>query len=277
MTATDLDAIPTSYLPLNQATPSTLINGAPIFKGGAYLDDTGTFYFANVLGVSAFSGVHYDIPQDTLSGGGVGMALIVNAYYNAGLYSGAYGLGFGVDADARNGGIPGNSVGIFGFATVRPDAEGEIAASIQGGFFEGAGGGSGIASVVEGGVFQASLFGTVTSDDEITGGRFKNFMDSGTTANKAYGVHITNAIYGTVTDLAGLVIDDVSDGTNNWAIKTGLGKVEFNDTCQAQGFKSSDGSAGITATITTAKLTSGGSAGSMTFKNGILTAQTAAT
>ena len=43
------------------------------------------------------------------------------------------------------------------------------------------------------------------------------------------------------------------------------------------GLKSSDGSAGITQTITTAKLTSGGADGSMTFKNGILTAQTAAT
>jgi len=34
---------------------------------------------------------------------------------------------------------------------------------------------------------------------------------------------------------------------------------------------------GVTATITTAKLTGGGTNGSMTFVNGILTAQTAAT
>jgi len=46
---------------------------------------------------------------------------------------------------------------------------------------------------------------------------------------------------------------------------------------QLGGYKSSDGSAGITATITTAKLTAGGTDGSMTFKNGLLTAQTAAT
>jgi hypothetical protein len=45
----------------------------------------------------------------------------------------------------------------------------------------------------------------------------------------------------------------------------------------AGGIQSSDGSAGITATITTAALTGGGSQGSMTFKNGILTAQTQAT
>ena len=45
----------------------------------------------------------------------------------------------------------------------------------------------------------------------------------------------------------------------------------------AGGFISSDNSAGITATITTAALTPVGSQGSMTFKDGILTAQTAAT
>ena len=43
------------------------------------------------------------------------------------------------------------------------------------------------------------------------------------------------------------------------------------------GFKSSDGSAGISVTITTAAITVGGAQGSMTFKNGLLTAQTPAT
>jgi len=36
-------------------------------------------------------------------------------------------------------------------------------------------------------------------------------------------------------------------------------------------------SGGISVTITTAKLTTGGTEGSMTFKNGVLTSQTAAT
>jgi hypothetical protein len=45
----------------------------------------------------------------------------------------------------------------------------------------------------------------------------------------------------------------------------------------AGGYNSVDASAGITATIVTAQLTALGSQGSMTFKNGILTAQTAAT
>ena len=53
--------------------------------------------------------------------------------------------------------------------------------------------------------------------------------------------------------------------------------IDSSGIAQAGGYKSSDGSAGITAVITTAKLTAGGANGSMTFKNGILTAQTQAT
>lgn len=47
--------------------------------------------------------------------------------------------------------------------------------------------------------------------------------------------------------------------------------------CGAGHFIAADSSVGISQTITTAKLTAGGSNGSMTFKDGILTAQTAAT
>ena len=53
--------------------------------------------------------------------------------------------------------------------------------------------------------------------------------------------------------------------------------LNFNRSIKPAGYQSSDGSTGISATITTAKLTPGGANGSMTFKNGILTAQTAAT
>lgn len=50
------------------------------------------------------------------------------------------------------------------------------------------------------------------------------------------------------------------------------------NTLRAGGFLSSDGSAGITVTIVTAQLTPAtGTQGSLTFKNGILTAQVAAT
>ncbi len=63
-----------------------------------------------------------------------------------------------------------------------------------------------------------------------------------------------------------LILGDFSAGT-----------VKIAGTMEAA-FKSSDGSAGITATITTARLTpTTGSEGSMTFKDGILVAQTQAT
>lgn len=69
------------------------------------------------------------------------------------------------------------------------------------------------------------------------------------------------------------------DGTDLIVNPQSVGAGDFK--CSAGAFegayKSTDGSAGITATITTAKLTAGGANGSMTFKNGILTAQTQAT
>lgn len=50
------------------------------------------------------------------------------------------------------------------------------------------------------------------------------------------------------------------------------------NTLRSGGFLSSDGSAGITATIITAQLTPAtGTQGSMTFKNGLLVSQVAAT
>ena len=55
-------------------------------------------------------------------------------------------------------------------------------------------------------------------------------------------------------------------------------RFDFSDAVKfVGGTQSSDGSTGITATITTAALTGGGAQGSMTFKDGILTAQTQAT
>ena len=51
----------------------------------------------------------------------------------------------------------------------------------------------------------------------------------------------------------------------------------FTGIVKAAGYKSSDNSAGLTTTITTAKLTTGGANGSMVFKNGLLTSSTPAT
>ena len=75
-----------------------------------------------------------------------------------------------------------------------------------------------------------------------------------------------------------------NDGTNAGMVGIGVTdpttiteKLQINGNIKATGYKSSDGSAGITATITTAKLTLTGANGSQTFKNGLLVAQTPAT
>jgi len=66
----------------------------------------------------------------------------------------------------------------------------------------------------------------------------------------------------------GIKIGDVAHGTTaNYAIKTGLGLVEFGDVVKATGYKSSDGSLGTTGTITTASLIGK----TVTIKNGLIT------
>jgi hypothetical protein len=69
------------------------------------------------------------------------------------------------------------------------------------------------------------------------------------------------------------------DGTNMLINPkaVGTGMLDVAGVLQTDGYNSADGSAGITATIVTAQLTALGSQGSMTFKDGILTAQTPAT
>jgi len=49
--------------------------------------------------------------------------------------------------------------------------------------------------------------------------------------------------------------------------------LNVNGTFQANSYKSSDGSAGLTTTVALAKITSGGTDGSLTFKDGLLTAK----
>lgn len=56
-------------------------------------------------------------------------------------------------------------------------------------------------------------------------------LGAGATLGTVYGIHLA----------------DMTGASNNWAIKTGAGKVEFGDTVKASGYLSSDGSAGVTA------------------------------
>jgi len=70
------------------------------------------------------------------------------------------------------------------------------------------------------------------------------------------------------------------DGLNSNTTGTGATVLNTSPTIATPiftGVITTDGNAGITATITTAKITLAGTNGSMTFTNGILTAQTPAT
>lgn len=96
-------------------------------------------------------------------------------------------------------------------------------------------------------------------------------------------------IIGKPTTLAGYGITDGQTVLTNSAglaaaisDETGTGFVVFNDgptinNVSLTGNVTTTGGNGLSVTITTAKLTGGGTDGSMTFTDGILTAQTAAT
>jgi len=84
----------------------------------------------------------------------------------------------------------------------------------------------------------------------------------GGSASERY--HLTNAEYTLVTAYTHNSLNSLQGGT--------AGQYYHLTSAQQTAI-----AAGITATITTAKLTPGGTNGSMTFTNGILTAQTAAT
>jgi hypothetical protein len=97
-----------------------------------------------------------------------------------------------------------------------------------------------------------------------------------------YGLYLEKTAGGTVANYQVMLAGN-GTGTGIWFDSAERIYSDGTNFCSAAPVKfvggtvSSDGSAGITATITTAPLTSGGSTGSMTFKNGILTAQTQST
>jgi hypothetical protein len=116
-------------------------------------------------------------------------------------------------------------------------------------------------------------YGAITSAADINwvyyvgGGTGNNFL-GGDNMKTIFGTGQDCSIYYDGTDMI-LNPNDVGVGV----VKIG---VTANDTIDAGAYKVG-GVAGISATITTAALTGGGTQGSMTFVNGILTAQTQAT
>ncbi len=106
-------------------------------------------------------------------------------------------------------------------------------------------------------------------------------VGAGATVTNIYGARIdvqTNALSGgaTITNVYGILIQDVGTrATNNYAIKTGTGKVALGGALtaptvqctSAAGFVSSDNSTGFTGTVTTASLVGK----TITIKDGIIT------
>lgn len=98
-------------------------------------------------------------------------------------------------------------------------------------------------------------------------------------------INAASALYtdaGSVDSVFGRVGTVIADGADYAAFYVpysgATGDVNLGThTLRAGAYKSSDGSTGITVTITTAALTTLGSQGSMVFKNGLLVSQIAAT
>ena len=134
-----------------------------------------------------------------------------------------------------------------------------------------------VTGVVYGAEFVASHYGTGTLS-EVWGGQFRVVLqvDAGDIVD-AVGGHfeITDLSgVGAITNAYGLYVEDIDVGTTlNYAIYTGAGDVRFGDdaevvgTLQAGGYKSSDGTAGVTADVAVAKV--GGGTRTFTFKNGL--------
>jgi hypothetical protein len=102
------------------------------------------------------------------------------------------------------------------------------------------------------------------SNGQMLIGNGTDFTTAALTAGT--GISVTNGVGSATiaTNLAAGANISITGATTQTIAVTGLGTMAFQNT-------------GISATITTAKLTAGGANGSMTFTNGILTAQTQAT
>jgi len=85
------------------------------------------------------------------------------------------------------------------------------------------------------GAFTHEGSGTVAEVD-VFRSEVDNIFNGTITTGIAYDVHVaTNSGGGTITNLIGVNVQSQTVGANNWAIKTGLGKVELGDILQLDG------------------------------------------
>ncbi|MDP2653724.1 MAG: hypothetical protein Q8Q08_06805, partial [Candidatus Omnitrophota bacterium] len=117
--------------------------------------------------------------------------------------------------------------------------------------------GAGGITTLEGGIIGAYTYGSAGDVGSMIGSEHYIAHQSASTVSNAYVSYIdpgTNTGGGTIDNLYGLYVDDQTAGTNNWAIKTGLGKVEFGDQIMAS---SSAITSGNFFTASTSALTTG--------------------
>jgi hypothetical protein len=75
------------------------------------------------------------------------------------------------------------------------------------------------------------------------------FLNSGTVTD-FMGFHVDNLTNtGTITNAYGLKVENITIGTNNWAIKTGIGKVEFGDQVLVPLLKNSAAQTTVSASV----------------------------
>jgi hypothetical protein len=208
-----------SVLLLNQTTAQTIENGKPNFKDGVISADNGAYDFTFSFGVPTKVGIETETGQ----AGGFGM-VVVNENTDTDMFGQtAGGLAFGVEVNgdgSENYFGPSIAYGIYGFINAKnysyvsnPTA-GAFGISAQSGTLVDTA--MGVTSAVS-----AQGAGSYIQEGYLYRGEFSSL--SGGTMDNTYG----------------LFFPDITQGTiSNYAIKTGLGLVQFGDNLILTGLKS---------------------------------------
>lgn len=128
-----------------------------------------------------------------------------------------------------------------------PDAQifgGQMGATVEGNFSTGRVVGAyipayfkgvNVGDFIEGALIEADYYGgSGGSTPRLTGVTANIYVGAGYTVDDAEVLRavLQDGAEGTLTNLTGLLVGDMTDGVNNWAIKTGAGLVSFGDNLQ---------------------------------------------
>jgi hypothetical protein len=194
--------------------------GSPVVNqtGGMFLADNLRVFGHTAFGltsefqVGTISVVSEEI-DDTLLGnaGGINVNLYVDSHFDGAL---AQGLVFEVDRDENSDGNMTQSNGVIGRVVYD---------------------GGGMGNQVNGSILAVTSLHSSGTLDVFNGVKTSLQFQAAGTITDACGLCVDpseNSGGGTITNLFGLNISDQNVGVNNWAIKTGDGKVQLGDTVQ---------------------------------------------